>query len=249
MLKFENNPASNNCLFLRILNLDIRFQIYENLVPNPQTCQIIDIFEPEDSGSKALTALLSTNHKIRFEVLLWYSQNTSWLTRKGPRGNLIQLIPTVQNTKYRLRWTNEFGSSQMPSKEVEAWHRFCFYNSTQSTIGPLVLEFYISSNEEALSAFKRLFAEPYRIEMEKRKVAIGPLPLASFLTSIEVVLPLIENDNDLSNWNWDEQLHTALQILWHNIGGCSIFRRCGGLLTCKTRRRSRHPKLSWRIRE
>ena len=85
MLKFENNPASNNCLFLRILNLDIRFQIYENLVPNPQTCQIIDIFEPEDSGSKALTALLSTNHKIRYEVLLWYSQNTSWLTRKGLR--------------------------------------------------------------------------------------------------------------------------------------------------------------------
>jgi len=242
--------ADKNCLFFRLLNLDVRFQIYQHLVPGPQTCQIVDIFEPKDSGSKALTALLSTNHKIRYEVLLWYSQNMSWLTRKGPRGNAIQLVPTVQNTKYRLRWTSEFGSSQIPSKEVEAWHRFCFHNSTQSVIGPLVIEIYLTSNHEALSAFERLFAEPYRLEMRKRRAAVGPLPIAPFLTSIEVVLHLIEDIDShaliLPSWNWDEKLNNALQILWHDIGGCSTTRRCGGLVTCMTRRRSRHPKLSWR---
>lgn len=244
-----HEPMNSGCLFLQLLNLDTRFQIYKHLVPDPQAVQVVDIFEPKDGGSKALTALLSTNHEIHQEVLLWYSQNTSWLTRRGPRGNAIQLLPTVQNTKYRLKWTSDFGCQRMPSKAMEAWHQFCFHNSTQSTIGPLVVEFHLSSDQEALSAFERLFAEPYRIEMGRRGAAVGPLPIAAFLTSIEIVLPLIE-DNDSQapippGWNWDEKLDNALKILWHNIGGCSTVRRCGGLLTCKTRRRSRHPKLSW----
>ena len=217
-------------------------------MPNPQTVQVINIFQPEDGGSKALTVLLSTNHEIRREVLLWYSQNMSWLTQWGPRGNIIQLVPTVKNTKYHLKWTSDFGCSQIPSKAMEAWHQFCFYNSTRSNIGPLVVEFHLPSKQEVLSAFESLFAEPYRIEMTKRRAALGPLPIAAFLTSIEIILPRIEgNDSQAPGWNWDEKLDNALKILWHNIGGCSTVRKFGGLLTCKTRRRSRHPKLSWSI--
>jgi hypothetical protein len=244
-----HKPTNSGCLFLQLLNLDSRFQIYKHLVPNPQAVQVIDICQPEDGGSKALTALLSTNHEIRHEVLLWYSQNMSWLTRQGPRGNVIQLLPTVQNTKYYLKWTSDFGCSQTPSKAVEAWHQFCFHNSTQASIGPLVVEFHLPSEQEVLSAFERLFAEPYRIEMGRRRAGVGPLPIAVFLTSMEVILPLVEGNDSQApippDWNWDEKLDNAWKIMWHNIGGCSTVWKCGGLWTCPKRRRSRHPKLSW----
>lgn len=81
---------------------------------------------------------------------------------------------------------------------------------------------------------------------------VGPLPIASFLTSIEIVLPLIEDDDDsgaiiLLGWNWDEKLDNAWRILWHDIIGCSTVKKCGGVLTCTAGRRSRYPKLSWSI--
>lgn len=258
--------TNNSCLFLQLLNLDTRFQIYKHLVPDRQEVQVIDIFEPQDDNSKALTALLSTNHEIRDEILLWYSQNTSWLTRRGPRGNAIQLLPTVQNTKYLLKWTSDFGYSWVPSKAEKAWHQFCFHNSTESPIGPLVVEFYFPSSLEALSAFERLFAEPYRIEMGRRQAVAEPLPIAPFLTSIEIVLLLIKDNH---SWipiprrrtpiprgrtlitrarGWDKSLDTAWKIIWHDIGGCSIVSKCGGDLgACMMRHSSRHPKLNWSV--
>ena len=64
--------------FLQILTLDTRFQIYQRLVPDPQVVQTVDILEPEEAGSKALAAFLTTNHEIRRDVLNWYSKKTSW---------------------------------------------------------------------------------------------------------------------------------------------------------------------------
>jgi hypothetical protein len=245
-----HKPTNSGCLFLQLLNLDSRFQIYKHFVPNPQAVQVINICQPEDSGSKGLTALLSTNHEIRHEVLLWYSQNMSWLTQQGPRGNVIQLLPTVQNTKYYLKWTSDFGCSQTPSTAVLAWHQFCFHNSTQSSIGPLVVEFHLPSAQEVLSAFGRLFSEPYRIEIGRRRARTGRIPIAVFLTSIEVILPLVEHKDSQApippDWKWDEKLDTTWETMWHNIGGCgSTVWKCGGLESCSKRRRARRPKLSW----
>lgn len=244
----QGDETRGGCLFLQLLNLDIRFKIYKHLVPDRQAVQVVDIFEPQDKGSKALTALLRTNTQIHDEILLWYAHNTSWLTRRGPRGDAIQLIPTIQNTKYLLRWTSDFDCSRTPSKAMEAWYQFCFHNFTLSTIGPLVIEYHLSSDQEALSAFERLFSEPYRIQMARTGKAVGPLPIAAFLTSIEIILPLVKNNNNnqalLSpGWNPNEKLDKYLKIPWHDIGGCSRVRRCGGLPTCMNRRRSRHPKL------
>ena len=262
---YKPTTTNSSCLFIQLLNLDTRFQIYKHLVPGRQEVQVIDIFEPQDDKSKALTALLSTNHEIHDEILLWYSQNTSWLTRTGPRGNAIQLLPTVQNTKYLLKWTSNFGYSWGSSKAEAAWHQFCFHNSTKSPIGPLVVEFYFSGSLEALSAFERLFAEAYCIEMERGHMVAKPLPIAPFLTSIEVVL-VFNMDNH--SWiptliprpsfppgsritrcqNWGKELDTIWKIMWHGIGGCSIVENCGGDLgACMMSRRSRHPKLSWSV--
>jgi hypothetical protein len=240
---------TRTCLFLQLLSLDIRFQIYKQLVPEPQAIQVVDIFEPEDDNSKALTALLSTNHQIRHEIQLWYSQNNSWLTRREPRGNAIQLFSTVKNTIYHLKWTTDFGCSFIPSKEVEAWHQFCFHNFTQSPIGPLVIEFQLSSRREALVAFERLFTEPYRIEMGRRKTAVGPLPMAAFLTSIEIIFPLVETNvtqaGMLPGWKWDEMLGLAWNILWHNARGCFTVTKCDDMFECIFSGGLRRPKFSW----
>jgi hypothetical protein len=256
----ENGPTvptarTENCQFLTLLNSDTRFQIYDYLAPDRHTSQIIDIFEPnKDNSAKALDILMSTSHEIHDDVLLWLSQNSSWLTLRGPRGNVIQLLPTIQNTKYLLKWTSDFGCSHIPSKAVEAWHQFCFHNTTQSPIGPLVIEFHLPTRQDALSAFERLFAEPYRIEMGKRRVAVGPLPIAPFLTSIEIIICwwcLDETDARTRmprRWNLDEKLRNAWAMTWHDVGGCSTVRKCGGLGTCRRRRRSRHPQLIWSIR-
>ncbi len=67
----EPEPTNSGCLFLQLLNLDTRFQIYKYLVPVPKVLQVVDVFEPKDCGSKALTARLTTSHEIHYDVLVW----------------------------------------------------------------------------------------------------------------------------------------------------------------------------------
>ena len=45
-----HKPTNSGCLFLQLLNLDSRFQVYKHFVPNPQAVQVINICQPEDSG-------------------------------------------------------------------------------------------------------------------------------------------------------------------------------------------------------
>jgi len=140
----------------------------------------------------------------------------------------------------------------MSSKVVEACHQFV------SIISPSPL-----SGRWWLKSTSLLTSKPYphskdcsqsRIgsKMNKRRAVVGPLPISAFLTNIEVVWPLFEDNGNHAlipcNWDWDEKLKNALQSFWHNIGECSSkSSRCGDLLTCKTRRRLRHPNLSWRM--
>jgi len=249
---FQENRESP---FLTVLNSDIRFQIYDllvDLVARYET-HVVDIFKPRHGGARALVPLMSVSRETRDDVLLWVSQNTSWLMRKGPVGNFIQPIPTIDNVKYLLKWTSDFGCSQIPSKEVEAWHQFCFHYPFKSPIAPLVIEFHLSSCQDVLSAFRRLFAEPYRIEIAKRRAAVGPLPIAPLLTSIEIVMCLSNADSeyrDLDGWrDWDAKLRKAWRVIWHGIGGCSTVQKCGGLGSCirASRRRSGIPILDWTL--
>lgn len=127
-----HEPTVSNCHFTQILNPDIRFLIYRQLLDlDPNLVQVIDILHPENNGSGALAPLLSTNHEVRNEICTWLSTNQSWLARTRPMCDRIQLLPTIQNTKYLLKWTSDFDCSPTPSRAMEAWHKFCFHKSTQ----------------------------------------------------------------------------------------------------------------------
>lgn len=220
-----SKPTNSNCLLLDLLNLDVRFQIYTNLLPDRNTVQVIDIVNPIDEDSRTLTALMNTNSAIRQDVLLWYSQNTSWLTNTGLRGdNTIQLRPTVQNTKYIYKFTDDFlfWRLQRP-QETAAWKRLWPYVSTQETIGPLVIELNLSSSLEIQSAMEWLFVKAHDIHKARNRGAgARPGPMAPFTTSVEFLFPVGKNPNPLSFW--EGVLRAWVSQGAHQMAGCCVDR-------------------------
>lgn len=221
-----SKPTNSDCPFLDLLDLDVRFQIYTNILPDRNTEQVIDIFDPVDEHSRTLTALMSTNSKIRKDVLLWYSHNTSWLTNTGLRGdNTIQLRSTEQNTEYRCRFTNKPLSSRMSPQEIAAWERFWHYVSTQETIGPLVVEVHVSSDWEIESALEWLFLKCRDIQgVRRRKAGAGPWPTAPFWIIAELVLPFCKDIE--SRRHWYRLIRSYLRRHSHSAEG-GVFEEAG----------------------
>jgi len=172
-------PAAGRCLFLQLLSLDVRFEIYKHIALSESSetlivpvIHVVDILEPQKNSLQPLTALLNTSHQIHQELLIWYSKNRSWLRYSGDQ---IFVHPTLKNTRYYLKWTDDFGASFTPSKEVESWYRFCFENPAPSVIGHLTIDFHIDLFEVP-STIRILFSDPlpYRaIQKEsKRRITL-----------------------------------------------------------------------------